>query len=137
MQTLPRSTSSVTALQVQRHLEQLAANIGTSSVVHSVDDPGTGQAIPVDLSASIALVIGAGAETNTLAAPTFQGQQLSICCKSVGGGTRTITAAAAINVAGNTHMAFSVARHAILLTGVQVGAALVWSVTSKDGTALS
>lgn len=102
-----------------------------------VADPGTGVAIPVTKDASVALVVGAGAETNTLAIPSYEGQLMVLACKSNGGGTRTVTAASAINVAGNTHMAFSAASQVLTLRGVQRGGALAWSVQGNDSVVLS
>lgn len=100
-------------------------------------DPGTGVAIPVTQSTSISLTIGAGAETNTLANPTAAGQRLSLVAGSVGGGTRAITAAAAINQTGNTIMTFAQANDWILLWGVNINGNLRWRVGANDGVALS
>ena len=102
-------------------------------------DPGDGAAIPVTRSANVAITIAAGAtETNTLAIPTFKGQRMVLSADVVGaGGTRAVTAAAAINQAGNTHMTFGAARAAITLEAIQVAGALVWQVIGNDGVALS
>lgn len=104
-------------------------------------DPGTGVAIPVTKSASFSLAIGAGAETNTLADPTYAGQELSLICTTVGGGTRAVTAASDINQATNTVMTFAAAVDWINLVGVNVGTIAVpdlrWRVRSNDGVALS
>lgn len=102
-------------------------------------DPGTGVAVPVPNSwhASVPLTIGAGAETNTLAAPAFVGQVMTITADVVGAGTRAITASAAINQAGNTIMTFAQVRDSITLKGVQVAGVKVWQVISNDGVALS
>ena len=71
-------------------------------------DPGDGVAIPVVRSATIAITTVGASETNTLAIPTFAGQVMAF---SGGGqvGDREITAASAINAAGNTIMTFGAA----------------------------
>jgi hypothetical protein len=99
-------------------------------------DPGTGVAIPVTRSASVAIST-AGAETNTLAIPTFRGQKLILFCDTYSVGDRVVTCAQAINQAGNTIMTFGAARDSITLEAVTVGGALRWQVTSNDGVALS
>lgn len=112
-------------------------NLALKSIVTSLADPGTAQVIPVDRSAVVNLTIGsAGAETNTLAIPTFLGQKMIINADTVGTGTRAITAAAAINQAANTIMTFAAARDCITLEAVTVTVALRWVVTANDGVAL-
>lgn len=100
-----------------------------------VADPGTGAAIPVTTSATINITT-AGAETNTLAIPTFLGQVLLLNVATFVG-NRVITSAQAVNQAGNTIMTFGAARDAIELRAVLVGTALRWVVTSNDGVALT
>ena len=107
---------------------------GTATVIA---DPGTGVAIPVTQSGFCDLTVGTGAETNTMAIPTFLGQQISIVNGTNGGGTRTVTVAQAINQAGNTKMAFGAAADAITLTAFSIAGALRWRVTYNDGVALS
>ena len=109
------------------------------SGVLPVVDPGTAAAIPVTGNVGIALAIGAGAETNTLAAPTFLGQFLLLYAAVVGGGTRAITAAAAVNQAGNTVMTFGAAADSIKLEAYRstVPGVLTWRIASNDGVALS
>lgn len=104
--------------------------------VIEVADPGTGQAIPVTGSAYIGFTI-AGSETNTLAIPTFIGQALELNCDTYTSGSRAVTAAQAINQAGNTVMTFGAARDYIVLRAVKVGGALRWQVSYNDGVALS
>lgn len=101
-------------------------------------DPGTGAAIPVTASTSVPLVIGsAGAETNTLAIPTFIGQTMDIFVDTVGSGTRAITSSQAINVAGNTVMTFNAAWDRIKLTAASIGGALRWMVDVNASVTLS
>jgi hypothetical protein len=109
----------------------------TLGIANVVADPGTGAAIPVTASATINITIGAGAETNTLANPTFAGQVLHLFIDTDGGGSRAITAASQINAAGNTVMTAQDVRDEILLTAVTVGGALRWQVTVNNGWTLS
>ena len=99
-------------------------------------DPGTGQAIPVTRSAYVGMTC-AGTETGTLADPTFLGQRLILNLDTATSGTRTVTAASAINQTGNTKMAFAQARDCIVLEAIKVGGALKWTVSANDGVALS
>lgn len=113
-----------------------AIDLASKTITTSVADPGTAQAIPVDKSAVINIIVGAGAETNTLAIPSFIGQRMIINADTVGIGTRAITSAAGINQAANTIMTFAQARDLIALQAVTVGGALRWAVTANDGVAL-
>ena len=99
-------------------------------------DPGTGEAIPVTRSASIAITTAA-AETNTLAIPAFVGQVMALVCDVYAVGDRVITAASAINQTGNTIMTFGAAADSIVLQGMQVGGVLVERIVHNDGVALS
>ncbi len=127
------SSASVQRLEayIQPYKHEDAADL-------TIADPGTALAIPVTKSGYIALTIGsAGAETNTLAIPTFIGQQLSIMADTVGTGTRAITCAQAINQTGNTLMTFASAADYIVLKAATIGGALRWRVAANDGVALS
>lgn len=102
----------------------------------SIGDPGNGGAILV-INSGVCMLTSAGAETRTIAAPGWVGQQIGII-SDVNGGTVTITASAAINQAGNTHMAFAQVSDFILLIGVKAnGGVLKWRVAANDGVALS
>jgi hypothetical protein len=102
----------------------------------NVADPGTGQAIPVTRSAYIGIVT-AGAETNTLAIPTFIGQRLILNMDTRVGGDRVVTSAQAVNQAGNNTLTFGAARDCIVLEAIKVGGAFRWQVTANDGVALT
>ncbi len=112
----------------------LGISAGTTNVI---PDPGTGVAIPVTASGTIELTIGAGAETNTLAAPTFQGQVLVINADTVGAGTRAITCATTVNIAGNTVMTFNAVRDAVVLRAITVGGAPRWMIEANLSVTLS
>lgn len=112
-------------------------NLDTGPQSNTIADPGTGQAIGVTISGELAFTIGAGVETNTLAVPTFVGQTLVFTVAALGGGTRAVTCAAAINQTGNTIMTFNNVADSIMLTAMTIGGALRWRVTYNDNVALS
>lgn len=97
-------------------------------------DPGDAAAIPVDRSATIAITTGGSGETNTLAIPTFLGQRMVLILDVDGGGDRVVTAASAINVAGNTIITLATARQNIELEAIQLAGALAWEVVRNNGT---
>lgn len=125
------------ALLAGATVEAVTAELAARGLQVLLADPGDAAAIPVTRSATVPLTIGAGAETNTLAIPTFLGQRLTIISDVQGAGTRAITSAQAINQAGNTVMTFAALRDVITLQAVQVGGALRWQVVANDGVALS
>jgi len=100
-----------------------------------ITDPGGAGAIPVTASGSVALVT-AGAETRTLAAPTFIGQELTLYCKTFVGNA-VVTCATTVNEAGNNTITFSATGQACRLYAVEEGSTLRWRLTSVDGAALS
>jgi len=101
----------------------------------TIADPGDAGAIPVTRSGSVGLVT-AGAETRTLAIPTFEGQQLSVGL-TTDGGDAVITAATGVNQTGNTSLTFADAGDHLKLEGVYLGVNLVWRVVANDGVALA
>jgi len=100
-------------------------------------NPADAAAVPVTHSATIALTIAAGVETNTLAAPAWRGQVIDIYADTVGGGSRAITSAVPVNQAGNTIMTFAAVADYVRLVGIYVSGALRWAVAANDGVALS
>lgn len=100
-------------------------------------DPGNGMALVGTFSRSVELIIGAGAETNTLPDPTAFGMQLWLSVLSIAGGTRTITAANGINAAGNTQLVFNAATDLIKLEAVRINGNLRWRVMLNEGVDLS
>lgn len=117
----------------------VAGNIDLSNLFAQVEvaDPGTGAAIPVTRSSTVMFTVGAGAETNTLAIPTFVGQRITLTVGSIAGGTRAVTAASAINAAGNTVMTFNAARDNCDLRAVKVGGVLAWEIGFNASVTLS
>lgn len=96
----------------------------------------TGTAIPVTHSGSFPITQN-GAETNTLADPTYLGQTLSIFVDTDTSGARVITAASRINQAANTIMTLTEVGDFIKLEAITIGGALKWQVRSNDGVVLS
>jgi len=102
----------------------------------SIADPGDAGAIPVTRSGAVAITT-AGAETRTLAIPTFEGQELTITMDVDGPGDAIITVAAAFNQTGNNTITLNDAGDFVKLAGVQVGGALVWREVQNDGATLT
>ena len=101
----------------------------------AIADPGASGAIPVTASGHVELVT-AGAETRTIAAPTFLGEELLISFKTKVGNC-VVTVATTVNVAGNNTITFSAVQQALRLQAVANATNLRWSVVSIDGAALS
>lgn len=101
----------------------------------AITDPGHAGAIPVTTS-GVCNLVSTGAQTRTIAIPTFVGQTITLSFDTDGGNV-VVTAAAAINVADQTIMTFSAPSQTITLVGVTVGGAKVWAITGNDGVALS
>lgn len=101
----------------------------------AITDPGNAGAIPVTIGGHVDIVT-AGAETRTLAAPTFKGQSLLINMKTDGGDC-VITCATTVNQTGNNTITLNDAGDAVLLVAKTNGANIRWSVVSNDGASLS
>jgi hypothetical protein len=101
----------------------------------AIADPGNGGAIPVNRSGYV-LIETTGAETRTLAIPTFIGQELMLNMKTDGGDC-VVTVAAAMNAAGNTTITLDDVRDCIILRGrMGAAAALFWMPVVNDGCSL-
>ena len=119
---------------------QLVGVPSVANTIHNplsavIADPGDAGAIGVANGGSCQLVT-ADAETRTLAVPTIVGQVLALCLKTDGGDC-VITAASAVNQAGNNTITLGDAGDTIVLVGVQVGGAKAWRVLVNDGCTLS
>lgn len=101
----------------------------------AVADPGASGAIGVT-TGGVCRLVSAGAETRTLAIPTFLGQELTLAMKTDAGDI-VVTSAQAFNQAGNNTATFNDAGDTLSLIGIDVGGALRWRVRSNDGAALS
>lgn len=100
-----------------------------------ITDPGNAGAIPVTRSGTCPIVT-TGAQTRTLAAPTFINQRLVLYFQTDGGDC-VVTVAGTINVAGNNTITLNDANDTIQLVAVYNGSALRWRVAENDGCALS
>jgi predicted RecA/RadA family phage recombinase len=109
--------------------------VSFSPLSSGIADPGASGAIPVTNSGHVELVT-AGAETRTIAAPTFLGQELLISFKTKVGNC-VITVTTTVNVTGNNTITFSAVQQAVRLQAVATGSNIRWSVVSADGAALS
>ena len=110
-------------------------SVASNPLTAVIADPGASGAIPVTASGHVDLVT-AGAETRTLAAPSFLGQQMLISLKTDGGDC-VITCATTVNQAGNNTITLDDAGDAILLVAKANGSDKRWSVVSNDGCTLS
>lgn len=122
----------ITAVNVETALAELVKYVP----VLLADPGGANAAIPVTRSAVVNIVTG-GAETNTLAVPTFLGQKLILNMDTRVGGDRVVTSAQRINQAGNTIMTFGAAGDCIVLEAIKIAGAFRWQVTGNDGVALA
>jgi hypothetical protein len=101
-------------------------------------DPANAGAIPVTEGSAVCSLISLGAdETRTLADPQRAGQRLSLAFLTDGGAI-AITAASAINQAGNTIMTWSDIGEHIVLEGIEdAPSSYEWRVVCNDGVVLS
>lgn len=106
-----------------------------SNLATAIDDPGDGEAIPVTVSGYIDIVT-AGAETRSLPAPTFKGQQLLASFKTDGGDC-VVTVANAINTTGNNTVTLNDAGDWLLLQAYTSGSTLKWGLVTNSGATLS
>lgn len=127
------TNAGVTAIGAKKVTSAMLADTASANA-KAIADPGTGQEIPVTGSGYVEIAVGNTAETNTLAVPTFVGQELTIYAVSrTGEGTRTITVASAFNTAGNNTILLDAAGETIVLRAIKVGAALAWRAIATDG----
>jgi len=110
-------------------------SVANNPLTAAITDPGNAGAIPVTGSGHVDIVT-AGAETRTLAAPSFIGQELLVSLKTDGGNC-VVTCATTVNQTGNNTITFDDAGDAVLLVAKANGANKRWSVVSNDGAALS
>jgi hypothetical protein len=100
-----------------------------------IADPGNAGAIGVTRSGYCSLTT-AGAETRTLADPSYEGQEI-VLQLTVFVGNCVITVANTIDTAGNTTITMGNAKDQIQLIAADVGGNLRWSVGDNDGCALT
>jgi predicted RecA/RadA family phage recombinase len=111
------------------------ASVANNPKTANIADPGNAGAIPVTASGHVDIVTAA-AETRTLAAPSFVGQELILSLKTDGGDC-VITVATTVNQTGNNTITLNDAGDAVLLVAKANGTNKRWSVASNDGASLS
>lgn len=111
------------------------AQYAVDDLRNAIADPGNAGAIPVTRSGHVEIVTAA-AETRTIAAPSFVGQQLLLSMKT-DGGDAVVTVATTVNQTGNNTITFNDAGDSVLLIAKASGANKRWSVVVNDGAALS
>lgn len=105
---------------------------------NEISDPGTGAAIPVTANGTVAIDIADAAETNTLAIPSFIGQEITLAVTArAGTGERVVTVASAFNQAGNNTITLNAAGEVIGLRAIDIGGVLAWRVLFNDDAGLS
>jgi hypothetical protein len=109
--------------------------VAPNQLDNPITDPGDAGAIPVTKS-GVCPMTSAGAETRTIAAPSFVGQQIALI-DDVHVGNIVVTSATTVNQTGNNTLTFGAAADACVLTAMQVAGALVWRISFNDGVALS
>ena len=122
------------------HRKRILVNPGVYSqptdYTNLITDPGDAGAIPVTASGSVALVT-AGAETRTLADPTFIGQTISLYLKTDGGNCVVTSASDVTNTSGENVMTFADVGDSVILIAIEDGSDLEWRQLQNDGAALS
>jgi len=109
--------------------------IAFGASAQTIADPGNAGAIPVTTNGYCALTT-AGAETRTLAIPTFTGQRLTITLDT-DGGDAVVTVASAFNAAGNTVITLNDAGDSVDLVARTVGGTRAWLLVVNNGCTLS
>ena len=102
----------------------------------AIADPGNAGAISVKES-GVCAITTAAAETRTLAAPTFVGQEICLICDTYAVGDAVVTVATLINQTGNNTLTFGAVKDMCVLKAMTIGGALTWRITANDGVALS
>ena len=104
-------------------------------VATTIADPGDAGAIPVTKSGTVPIVT-AGAETRTLADPSFPGQILNIGLKT-DGGNAVITTTSPVNQTGNNTLTGADVGDHIALIAIEDGSDIEWRVLANDGWGLT
>lgn len=113
-----------------------AERVGPEMITpNPITDPGDAGAIGNQKSGYVPLVTG-GAETRTLAAPIFIGQEIQLDFET-DGGDLTLTVATTVNQTGNNTGVFADAGDQLILRAGQSGTTIVWRVLANDGITLS
>ena len=100
-----------------------------------IEDPGNAGVIPNNQSGYVEIVT-TGAQTRTLAAPLFMGQELHLCFKTDGGDCVITVATTVLNDGTNT-ITLNDAGDSVILRCKVSGANLRWTIAENDGSSLS
>ncbi|MFB3894640.1 MAG: DUF2190 family protein [Phycisphaerae bacterium] len=119
---------------VRVRMDSMAAAANNPATAN-IADPGNGQAIPVTASGHCDIVT-AGAETRTLAVPTFAGQEMILSMKTDGGDCVITVADPHIDGTNNT-ITMNDAGDAVGLKAAVSGAGFVWRLAWNVGCTLS
>lgn len=111
-----------------------AGKVAAGATAALIADPGNAGAIAVTADGVCALTT-AGAETRTLAIPTYVGQRLTIVCDTYVGNA-VVTVASAFDSASHTLITLGAAGKSINLVGVTVGGTRAWRLAYNDGCTL-
>jgi hypothetical protein len=130
-------TSDATSVSIGKSTTTATFNgkIAFGASALGITDPGNAGAIPVTTD-GVCNMTSAGAETRTLAIPTYVGQRLDLCLDTDGGDV-AVTVAAAYNQSGNTVITFNDAGDHVSLVGVTQGGTRRWRLIVNNGCALS
>lgn len=122
-------------------IEQAAAsfqaylNLVDIDLTNLLTDPGNGGAIPVANSGTLLMDCTSGAETRTLADPSFAGQKLDLVLNNNGGTSIAVTAASDLDSVGTSVLTFDAEGETARLVGIQIdGTDLVWRLFLCEGT---
>ena len=110
-----------------------AGSIAVASTT-TIADPGNAGAIPITAT-GVCNLVTAGAETRTVAAPTFVGQTLFVNLDTKVGNA-VVTVSNIFDGTNNT-VTMSAAGQSIGFIGVTIASALKWALVANNGTALS
>lgn len=99
-------------------------------------DPGDAGAIRPARSAMVNLTTVGGAQTRTLPNPVKEGMLL-VLVFTVDGGDCVVTAATALNKAGNTILTFDDARDTVVLMSVPAPSGYRWQIIGSDDVTAS
>jgi hypothetical protein len=98
-----------------------------------MSDPGNAGTIRVTEDLQICEMVSAAAETRVLAAPTKQGIRFILRLLADGGDV-VVTAAAGLNVTGNTVATFDAESELLVLVSVQTATGFRWDILHNIGS---
>ena len=99
-----------------------------------IQDPGDGKALPISKCGQVALLIGAGSETNTMGDPIRPALYLQIVVRTTSGGSRAITFASQISSSGDNVVTLTNLNDIIFLLSVPSGSGFRWHAVDNSST---